>query len=738
MRFDFSVPFLLSLSLFVACGGVAPAEAPDASLADVSAGDVVTATPHIDASLPSVDVSGDHTDTVSDDVDDVMWDVAQAVDTVEDEGPPRLWANRAIGGMSMGAAAAIIGLRHPDEFDIVAGLGGYMDLRYMVTTGQRLQLGGFCPLEHLEAHVEALNDPEAEPPIFCGPVEPAEELEFAQDYNHFHYDTNGARFDRGFYIKVLQSLTMAFGNFTSRPTDVSPYLPSGVSLEGFVNTPTDERCVDPEPIPAEYAFNLEYNPEGLYPVIPYCDSDQQSDPSTPKSADFDPTYPHTKPVDIALAVDIDGDGTRDYGEPVFLNTAERYEDVGPDGCSDAREDGAGGCLSPEAPDAEVEDPNGDNYHWWDGGLATEGNHWRDPDEPFIDAGLDGVLGNGDEGEGNGVFDQIPSYTRADHFTASRLLAELPEADLERLDFYFDAGIRDTLHAAPATRRVVGALQARTAAVSHYQGIADRPGALFPTEPLDSLLVNVFNHDLSADAIGRHIYLEYGDPDASEAALEDGDGGHVGTISQALARIVVFLALAAARFPDPDMEPVDFGLGDFAQEHHFFSEALDARRRYVVALPPGYEHESQADVRYPVILFLHGLGQTASDLAPAALVTSGLMRDGIMPKALIVFPDGACCERDVETGRRECACKRVSDGMKCVDPSCQGPEHTCEERILPKGSLVEECNGGSLYFDLLTDRWGEPRDDLGYMTGVLEVIADVDMRYRTRPNHVLVP
>ena len=70
-------------------------------------------------------------------------------------------------------------------------------------------------------------------------------------------------------------------------------------------------------------------------------------------------------------------------------------------------------------------------------------------------------------------------------------------------------------------------------------------------------------------------------------------------------------------------------------------------------------------------------------------------------------------------------------MKCIDPTCEGPQHTCEERSLAKSSLTEECNGGSLYFDLLTDRWGQPRDDMGYMTSVLEVIEDVDTHYRTR-------
>ncbi|MDP6944881.1 MAG: hypothetical protein QF464_12085, partial [Myxococcota bacterium] len=373
---------------------------------------------------------------------DVPLETVDAAIDAEAAAPVRTWAHRAIGGISMGAAATIIGLRQPEMFDTIAGLGGYMDLRYMVTTGQRLQLAGFCPLAHLEAHVETLDDPDADPPIFCGPVSSGEALEFSQDYNHFHYDTNGAHFDRGFYISVLQGLTMAYGNFTSRPSDISPYLPTGIDLDTFQSTPKSERCVDPTPIPAALAFNAEYNPTGAYPVIPYCDSDGQTDPDAPDSADFDPAYPHTKPVDIALAVDIDGDGERDFGEPIFLNTSERYEDVGVDGCPDAREDGAGGCLAAEAPAATEPDPNGDNYDWWSGALETEGNYWHDPGEPFADHGLDGVPETGDVGEADGDFDRIPSYDRADLFTASRMIADLPDASLERLDFYFDAGIRD--------------------------------------------------------------------------------------------------------------------------------------------------------------------------------------------------------------------------------------------------------------------------------------------------------
>ena len=95
-----------------------------------------------------------------------------------DAGPPRKWRHRAVGGMSMGAMAINIALKPPGTFDIVGGLGGYIDLPDLVQAGLRLQLAGFCPLETLEANVESLDDPEADPPVFCGPVPAKEELEF--------------------------------------------------------------------------------------------------------------------------------------------------------------------------------------------------------------------------------------------------------------------------------------------------------------------------------------------------------------------------------------------------------------------------------------------------------------------------------------------------------------------------------------------------------------------------------
>src|SRR6185295_14991749 len=59
----------------------------------------------------------------------------------------------------------------------------------------------------------------------------------------------------------------------------------------------------------------------------------------------DPCRQATRPFTLALAYDINGNGRRDYGEPIVKNSHERYDDVGTDGCADAKEDGKGGCTA---------------------------------------------------------------------------------------------------------------------------------------------------------------------------------------------------------------------------------------------------------------------------------------------------------------------------------------------------------------------------------------------------------
>ena len=700
----------LALALW-GCGSSGDAEPPAARAGSDGSSDTTTT---------SADTAGADTPAAVDAGSAV--DAASAPDVVE--APLGLCpaSFRAIGGVSMGAAALNIALANPGEFGIIGALGGYPSFEYMVSAGLRLHLAGFCPLEDLLA-ADDLNDPGAEPPVFCGPVQPLFEGEFVQDFNHLHFDDSGTTFSRHFYIKVFRSLTLAFGNFTSEPTGVSPYLPAGLTLE-WKDLGDAERCQAPTPIPASLAVNAEYNPDGSFPVIPLCEAE---DPVTPGlgGADFDPAAVPDDPSEILLAVDLNGNGRRDFGEPLFLNPYERFEDVGADGCASAQEDGLGGCL-PE-PAAGGDDPNGDDYHWWSNPSGHERNGRMDDGEPYADYGLDGVADTSDAGEGNGEFDTTTAFDRVTAFDAVRRLEALPDADLAGAQIYLEAGIRDALHARVAIRQVAAVLRARGADIQHYAGLAGRPGALVESIPPEELIGQLGAANLTEDVVGRHVLVEYGDPNASPELIEEGDGKHVGTIPQALNRLLMFAGWALSRVPEPDTEPISSFPA--IQEHTFYSAAMGSRRRYLVAVPPGYE---ASGTDYPTLYLLHGLGMDPGDLSAASILTIAMMSSGRAPKAIQVFVDGTCCELHAPTGRRECACRPAGkDTVECVDPTCTGPEDECDVYELPKSELQAECLGGSLYLDLVADRWGRPRTDMDYAASVMDLVAHVEATYRTR-------
>ncbi len=653
---------------------------------------------------------------------------------------PRTWVFRAIGGVSMGAASVNLALQHPDYFDAAGGLGGYIDVRYMVAAGLRLQLAGFCSLKSLQqAMTDGIDLNDATKAPLCGPATPLYELEFAQDFNHLHFDDNGATFDRRFYRRVFQNLTMAFGNFTTGENPDSAYLPAGVDAADHYARSPSARCAAALPVPATQAYNAEYNPMGTYAVIPFCDQDRSSDKTFPESQ-FDPNTKSNQPWDILLAVDLNGNGKRDIAEPVFLNARERFEDVGVDGCPSVREDGQGGCLAKGAPAAKG-DPNGDDFHWWDNAGGTEGNDWHDVDatdpsiaEPYDDFGLDGVAGTKDEGEADGVYSVSKAFQRARDVSAATAIALLKADKLKDLDLFLDSGIRDGLHAGVSTRRVVAALKARGEDVRFYKDHAGKPGSLLPSLQNAEILDKGFTADYSTATLGKHIYVEYGKTNPSPADLKAGDGKHVGTTQQALHRIMTFMAWAITRFPDPDSAPTPSASLGISDSRHIYSPALKARRNFVVALPPGYDDPANKDRRYPVLHFLHGLGMSVTDLAPAGLILTSKMADGDMPKAIVVFANGECCEVHKKTGAHHCAC--VEDPAKkgflrCIEPTCTGDEPSCKILSVNKSDLDPECHSGSLFYNMHSDKWGKSRDDMRYADSVMDVVKAVDGLYRTR-------
>ncbi len=574
---------------------------------------------------------------------------------------------RAIGGVSMGGGAGMrIALENPELFDVAGSLGSpYIDLRYFLLSVGEISNGGFCPREQLLANLANI-DVKDDPATWCGPVQfealalPNTSCDgFAGDFNH-HYRGpaagRGGSFNREGSFEIVQDFALAYGNPASY-NPASPYLPSGVSLDHHVALPLDamrtERDEARRRICADGVdaglVDAAYNPDGAYPVITFCDG------NGPVNGEYEPGTSRF-PVEVALAVDFDRDGQRDYGEPVLAHSFEPYRDVGADGAASVDEAGYDRLRSP--------DPAGDDYHWLDNPLGTEGNDFWDAGEPFDDHGIDGVAGSDDFGEGNGTHDLNPNVARAFSRSPRERVATIPDADLDRLHIWVDAGIRDFLLSAQITNQFWGALKARrpdAALIDDWAGLAQ---LTLGDDEYDPYLA-----DLSEAKVGRQAYLRYGDPSVCPGTDEvEGRGNHVGPAWEILFRLQTMFAFASARFPNGDFRGLtgpllDQGgptgdLADFVQVRDYHSAALGRAQPYVVILPPDYYRDPAA--RYPVIYFLHGQGQKATDLAASALLFLGPQmesqdsqrtraRRSDWQKMIIVFADGECVPGECHTG-----------------------------------------------------------------------------------------
>ncbi len=671
-------------------------------------------------------------------------DAGPDADAVPDVATPERYVTyRAVGGASMGANALTLVSHAPDRFDLAGSLGGYVEFRYFFLVMERFFFGGFCPMEQLLANLDHIGDADAA--LFNCPNAPTMPYEWPWDFNHWHYDDNGGDWGRSFYYEVIEGLFMALGNLLYYNPD-HPFLPPGVPETWLTDVPESQRCDNPVVVGAPHNFNAEFNPEGAYPLITFCDSRPvvgcyEGDPAqcgedhpdyfALKGA-YDPTSPDEIPVHVALAVDYNGNGVRDYGEPVIINARERFDDTGTDGCFDAEEDGLGGCGG--GPGGE--DPNGDNFDLLENFEGTETNYLHDDGEPFDDYGLDGVAqavsGAADHGEGNGVYDYNPRVQATFDWSALAWFESAPVETLSRLQFIFDGGIRDAIHALTGAHYFTNALEARGLPVTVHDGFAGTAGAMFPEVSPDGLLEELAELDFSADAIGHNLLVRYGTPDATPQQIALGDGKHVGTNSQVLNRMVTFFMTAVSRFPRPDFEPA--GDQGFLEHSSYYSEAVSNRIRYSISLPPGYDDNGNEDVRYPVVVFLPGHGIACQSMSAAGLLFNMMMSGGELAKFMFLCPEGQCCYRDQVTGTRECACLSGADGMmNCIDPSCQGAHETCDVRKIPKAQLEQECNGGHFFVNYECDRWGDTgaAEVMRYEDAFIELMDHLDANYRTR-------
>ncbi len=516
------------------------------------------------------------------------------------DGPSdREWSYRAIGGFSMGSvSAAFLGLRHHELFDLVAPLGGPLDMAGLMHTLKTEVFGGFCV------------------PPQIGRMCPAPGA--GQDYEHLDMGHGLGGTTRTGLLEGFLGAAIAWGNYMSYNPD-HPYLPPGVPEDYLIHP---ERFCE-QPARLDGFFDWRFNPEGRLPVITFCDG------NGPVPGAFDPAGAYDFAVEIALAVDLDGDGRRGPGEPILFWDGERFEDVGSDGLASSDEPGYDPQANP--------DPAGDDFAPLSNPGGSEGNHSWDEGEPYLDDGLDGVAGTAgagyDFGERNGRYDPHPAIVRQGAlYDPRRLLERLPEQALARLDFYLDVGAHDHYRFRPQVEAFAGTLAARGRPVAIARGFEALP--LDPPGAWDA-------RNLDWRALGRDVLVIYGSDTATPEEIAAGDGAHVGTATQLIQRLSVLMAAVGREWADGDRERFEPALPARVLEAAYPSALLGGERTFWIYLPPGYDERPA--LRYPVLYLLHGMGMEPTLLTSAVLFIEPWMNEGALPKFIIVFPDGRCGE-----------------------------------------------------------------------------------------------
>jgi hypothetical protein len=672
--------------------------------------------------------------------------------------PPLRTTYRVISGASMGGIGSTsLGLTHPERFDAIAPLGGPLDYAFFSRSLDRFFSGGFCTKDEIEAVLRrdpvALNDPRA----FAACSRPARALPFehSQDFNHWHVTSNGGTFDREAYVRMFTDLSLAYGNFfTENPG--SPVAPPGVDPARIRRFPADF-CTNPTRV--KRLYNAEYNPDGAYDAITFCDGEPNTwfcrgtrervdfcaDPANvasplPERGELafaerfcaskggammaskstregalafldlggfrDPCRQATTPQGVLLAVDFNGNGRRDYGEPLVNNGRERFDDVGADGCANASEDGQGGCLA--APQPGRADPNRDDYDVDANPSGTEENWVWDEGEPFRDLGLDGVASTGDGGEGNGRYDESSGRQTLKAYDGRTNYRKLDAEGRRRFHVVADGGLRDIFNLGLMARHLFSAVKQALGAeaVGDYRDFTEIPGMKSRSGAFDPWTRRW-------GQVPRSFVTLYGKAQPSDDDRVAGEGDHVGTNEQALFRFATVFNWVGSLWPSLERPPVPAMLNGVQRSEWFVSKQLGAKWEYAIALPAGYQDPENAGRRYPVVYMLHGYGMDPKSFSPAALVADANVANPnvALRPAIYVFPYGRCCFVDAQ-GRKDC---RETDD--------EGRELSRQQ------GLSRECNSGTFW---INRRGYTPDDVTRYGDAFFELMEHIDATYRTMP------
>ncbi len=627
---------------------------------------------------------------------------------------------RGIMGFSMGGSGSgRIGTGHPELFDYIAPLGGPTDWIYLLEYIRSYHIGGFC------TEAERALDPTgcAAGASLAHAPDRGQLYEHTQHFENWWYEDGyggqGGHFDREDYISIFRDLTAMFGNANTDTSDDPTFpdiVPPGIPDSTRAMSDTD-RCmmanllaltIHGEPAGGDTNnatgfFDNEYNPDGHYDVIAFCDGAERVNfdpdtlgPCTASSAhcqtdtgSWDPTGTQYIPMEVALAVDINGNHVRDAGEPVIRNGHEPFTDTGCDGTLSSAETGYDALTNP--------DPAGDDYDFQYNPTGTEGNWERDDcggghAEHYDDIGLDGVAGTPqvgaggfDHGEGNGHFDMTAGADRMIGTSPRGLVrgyrgnmdtvhAGYPLATIDGFDFFADGGVRDLFNWAVQGHHTIGGFAARDIPVRYYNGHEalhlDSRTVACPAITDMTTCENTatcswdgsrcggaftFNQ-VPWEETGRYTEVRYGSIDATEDEKILGDGGHVGTPDQLLHRFFSALGMMSARWPNLDRTiiqdrictPDTVGCDHVNSLTQMFTAPMTHRTGQVsIVLPPGYFDPANAGQRYPIVYFLHGYGMAPMDLQALGgimwnyMISRTIPEAERVPKMIFVFPDGRC-------------------------------------------------------------------------------------------------
>jgi hypothetical protein len=641
---------------------------------------------------------------------------------------PRRLSHRGIVGVSMGGGgAAMFGMRHHHLFDVLAPLGGPVDLTWMLQHVESNIMGGFRPIQPgttldqipqsstpCTTNAQCAADETCvgvlgTAPGKCAWIPAAKDpYEHNSVFNHWWYEYpnkgSGGSFSRHAYIQIFRDFAIMFGNpngdnlapgAENLPAGVRPNDPAVIGdrstdechiwvdpLDGpnkpmqqeLDNNCPIERCS--HTLKLDNYFDDEFNPDGTFPVITFCDGSPQLAELTPYANTWTPQG-NNFPLELGLAVDYNGNGVRDEMEPVIRSGHEPWSDVGTDGVASKNEPGFMAGVN--------EDPAGDDYDPQYNPTGTENNYRYEQGEPYQDVGLDGVAGTKqqpaggwqmagdgyDVGEGDGKFTVSRGlqrfWDRDAHAIAARMSKDVPggEVDdtaLRRLDVFTDGGTRDLFNFVVDAQHLAGAFVGRQRQVTYYSDFNQQPG-------LDPANTSGFNPSLVPyDDMPGIVLQRYGKIDPTQADLESGSGQHVGTTTEVIDRLRSGLNFILSRWREPELRTLVLESADDPIPEASSCEVLGtceiefttkAGRKgpIIISLPPGYAHKQQQDRRYPVIYALHGYGQEPQDLSAATGIIRTFMNQSAdsmetrMAKAILVFVDGRC--RVGPDGKAEC-------------------------------------------------------------------------------------